>query len=90
MQLTARQYLGTLIRSLLLTARQSLGTMNEHTPPWQSQKQLNLAGIRLGRAMLPGLRGAGLKSLAGGKLAQDTLTDLGRMLLIDAAKYRCS
>lgn len=32
----------------------------------------------------------GLKSLAGGKLAQDTLTDLGRMLLIDAAKYRCS
>lgn len=53
MQLTARQYLGTLIRSLLLTARQSLGTMNEHTPPWQSQKQLNLAGIRLGRAMLP-------------------------------------
>jgi len=32
----------------------------------------------------------GLKSLAGGKLAQDTLTDLGRLLLVDASRYRSS
>lgn len=49
-----------------------------------------VASIYSGLVLKQGLRGAGLKSLAGGKLAQDTLTDLGRMLLIDAAKYRCS
>jgi hypothetical protein len=32
----------------------------------------------------------GLKGLAGGKLAQETLSDLGRMLLVDASRYRCS
>ena len=32
----------------------------------------------------------GLKGLAGGKLAQDTLTDLGRLLLVDASRYRSS
>ena len=32
----------------------------------------------------------GLKSLAGGRLAQDTLTDLGRLLLVDASRYRSS